>query len=353
MRILSFDIESTTGSHSDGSMCTFGYCSADSNLNIIEQKDIVMNPKTRRFETKIKLHYEKEFIKKCERFPHFYNDIKNLFIGHDYIIGFSVMNDVEFLNNACYVYNLTEIEYDFIDVQLLYKTVYNKPTLTALQTIAEELNIDYTAHRSDEDARVTFLVLKHILNDKGLNIEELLKKYHITPGLNRIGDVTPCSNGVFTRREMNYLILDFVEKNFKHSRRYKGGLSQKTFAFTDEFKYGNIDRFRRILKRIYELNGRVSSIETSNIFVNSHANLPTKYVKALELRNMGKERIKVVTEEEFMNMLGNTLPYVDFSSDVTLIKDHRHELRKQKLLKAKIKKQLNNAIQTEKTKNTK
>lgn len=337
MKILSYDIESTTGSHTDGSMCTFGYCSVDENLNIIKQEDLVMNPSTRRFETKIKLHYEKDYIKKCERFPHFYDRIVNLFKEHNYVIGFSVLNDVEFLNNACFVYNLQEIEYDFIDVQLLYKTVYNTPTLTALSTIAEELNIEYIAHRSDEDARVTFLILKHILKDKNLTLEELLKKYHITPGLNRIGDVTPCSNGVFTRREMNYLILDFVQKNYKHSRRYKGGLSQKTFAFTDEFKFNNIDKFRRILKRIYELNGRVSSIETSNVLVNTHETLPLKYQKAVEQRNIGKTRIEVVDEERFMQMLGNTIPYIDFSNDITLIKDHRHELKRQKLINKKLK----------------
>ena len=331
MKILSYDIESTTGSHTDGSMCSFGYCSIDGDLNIIKQEDLVMRPSTRRFETKIKLHYEKDFIKKCERFPHFYERIVNLFKEHDYVIGFSVLNDVEFLNNACYVYNLQEIEYDFIDIQLLYKTVYNKPSLTALSTIAEELNIDYLAHRSDEDARVTFLILKHILQDKGLTVQELLKKYHIAPGLNRVGDVTPCSNGVYTKREMNYLILDFVQKHYKHSRRYKGGLSQKTFAFTDEFKFNDIDKFRRVLKRIYELNGRVSSIETSNILVTHEENLAPKYQKAVDARNSGKKRIEVINEEKFMKMLGNTIPYIDFSNDITLIKDHRHELKKQRI----------------------
>ena len=129
---------------------------------------------------------------------------------------------------------------------------------------------------------------------------------------------------------MNYLILDFVEKNYKHSRRYKGGLSQKTFAFTDEFKFGDIDKFRRILKRIYELNGRVSSIETSNILVTHEEVLAPKYQKAVDSRNANKKRIEVINEEKFMKMLGNTIPYIDFSNDITLIKDHRHELKKQR-----------------------
>ena len=160
MRILSYDIESTTGSHSDASMCTFGYCIADEQFNIIEQKDIVMRPHTRRYESRIKLHYEKAFIKSRPYFPEFYEEIKALFSSADLIIGFSVSNDVDFLNNACQVYKLEKIYYDFLDVQLLHKTVYKKPNMCGLESIASDMGVEYLAHRSDEDARVTLLLLK-------------------------------------------------------------------------------------------------------------------------------------------------------------------------------------------------
>lgn len=336
MRILSYDIESTTGNHKDGSMCTFGYCIADEQFNILTQKDIVMKPKTRRFETKIKLHYEREFIKKSQPFPVYYNEIKNLFLGGGIIIGFSVMNDVEFLNNACTIYNLPIIEYEFLDVQLLYKTVYKKATLSGLSVIASELNIDYLAHRSDEDAKMTLLVLKHICNDKKLTLEEVIRKYHITFGYNKKGEVSPCTNGVYTKREINYLILDFVEKNAKHSRRYKGGLSQKTFAFSDEIRYENVDKFRQIMKRIYDLNGRISSIESSNVFVSNVLPLPKKYNDKIEERNKNKRRITVISEEELLKTL-KELPNLDFSNDVELLRKHRLEVKKQRELNRKLK----------------
>ncbi len=328
MKILSFDIESTTGNHHDGSMCTFGYCLAGEDLNIYHQEDIVMNPKTKRFETKIKLHYEKSFIKKQERFPAFYERISKLFLDNDYIIGFSVLNDVEFLNNACEIYGLNKIEYDFLDVQLLYKTVYKKPTLMGLSIIAEELNIDYKAHRSDEDARVTLLVLKHIVEDLKMPLSEVLRKYHITLGSNKNGEVTPCTNGELTKREINYLILKFIEKNYRHTRRYKGGLSFKTFAFTENIRYGDVDKFRCIIKRIYDLNGRIGTIESSNFFVSDYkeGELPEKYLTALNLRNKNKQRIKVISEEEFIAML-KELPEIDFSGDIELLRAHRNEIK--------------------------
>lgn len=335
MKILSYDIESTTGNHCDGSMCSFGYCLSNETFDILSQEDIVMNPKTRRFENRIPLHYEKAYIKAQPRFNEHYEKIKTLFSENDLIIGFSVSNDVDFLNNACEVYSLDKIDYEFLDVQLLYKTVFKKPTLSALSTIAEELGIEYLAHRSDEDARVTLLVLKHIVNYVNLPIKEVLRKYSITLGTNKNGESMPCTNGTLTKKEINYLLLKFVEENYRHSRRYKGGLSFKTFSFEDGIRYGDIDKFRQIIKRIYDLNGRIGSIESSNVFVKlDDSTLQEKVQKSLDERNNGKTRITVITLSKLLETL-KELPTLDFSSDADLIKEHRLEIlnnRKQRRL---------------------
>ena len=238
---------------------------------------------------------------------------------------------------------------------MLYKEVYKKPTLSGLGVIAEELGLEYKAHRSDEDARVTFLVLKHIVEDLKMPLEEVLRKYHITLGVNSSNDVVPCTNGELSKREINYLLLKFVEKNYRHSRRYKGGLSFKTFAFTDELRYGDVDKFRRILKRIYDLNGRVGTIESSNVFVNSfkEGELPEKYLNAINLRNKDKQRITVISEEEFLSMV-KELPEIDFTKDTELLRIHRNELklsREKKRLEKRKKRNLECAQNTKKEQN--
>lgn len=342
MRILSYDIESTTGSHNDGSMCTFGYCIADEQFNIIEQKDIVMRPYTKRYEPRIKLHYDKAFIKVQPQFPAFYEEIKRLFSESDLIIGFSVSNDVDFLNNACQVYGLEKIVYDFVDVQLLHKTIYNRKNMCGLEGVANELSIEYLAHRSDEDARVTLLILKHVASEQNLTVSEVLKRYHITPGTNNKNETVPCTNGTYTKKEINYLINDFTEKVRRHSRRYKGGLSYKSFAVSDEIRYGDIDLFRKIIKRVYDLNGRIGQIENSNHFVSVNGETTDKETKSLTLRNEGRKRIKVITLDLFLSMLG-TLPDIDFSGDVDKIKQHRREVRKKReLARLERKKQFTN-----------
>ena len=328
MRILSYDIESTTGSHSDASMCTFGYCIADEQFNILEQRDIVMRPYTRRYEPRIKLHYDKSFIKAQEPFPFWYEEIKKLFESSDLVVGFSVSNDVDFLNNACQVYKLDKITYDFVDVQLLHKTVYKKQNMCGLEGVANEFQIEYLAHRSDEDARVTLLVLKRMANELNLSIEELLRKFHITPGTNNTVETVPCSNGTYTKKEINYLINVFVEKHRRHSRRYKGGLSYKSFAFSDEIRC-DVDLYRKIIKKIYDLNGRVGQIENCNHFVSKEGVITDKENKSLELRNEGRKRITHITLEKLLAMTGE-LPNLDFSSDVEIIKQHRREVRKKR-----------------------
>ena len=329
MKILSYDIESTTGSHSDASMCTFGYCIADEKFNIIEQRDIVMRPYTKRYESRIKLHYDKSFIKAQEPFPFWYDEIKNLFASCDLVIGFSVSNDVDFLNNACQVYKLDKITYDFVDVQLLHKTIYKKQNMCGLESVANDFQIEYLAHRSDEDARVTLLVLKKMIDELGLCVNDVLKKFHITPGVNNQIETVPCTNGTYTKKEINYLINLFIEKNYRHSRRYKGGLSFKSFAFSDEIRYGDIDLYRKIIKKIYDLNGRVGQIENSNHFVTKEGVLTDKESKSLALRNEGRKRITAITLEKALSMVGE-LPDMDFSSDVELIKQHRKEIRKKR-----------------------
>ena len=328
MNIFCYDIESVSGNHNDGSMCSFGYCKSDENFAILEQKDLVMRPNTRRSTLGDPLPCEKAYIKAQPKFPEFYNEIKALFESADYIVGFSVMNDVEFLNSACQVYNLDKIEYEFIDVQLLYKAVYKNPTMSGLEKIAEELGIEYLAHRSDEDARVTLRVLQHLCEKDGVTLPELLRKHGIMPGSNTKTETYPCTDGTYTKREKNHLILDFVEKNFKHNKRYKGGLSRKIFAFSDDVRYKDIDLFRKIIKKIYMLNGRISSIEGANVFV-YNGKIHEKEQFSISNRNNGRERIKSITLDELFNMLGD-LPEIDFSSDTKNIKEYRLEQKRQR-----------------------
>ena len=80
---------------------------------------------------------------------------------------------------------------------------------------------------------------------------------------------------------------------------------------------------------MYELNGRVSAIESSNVFVNTFENgeIPEKYLNSINIRNKDKNRITIISYDEFMEML-KELPEIDFSSDGELLRAHRNEVKK-------------------------
>ena len=42
MKILAYDIESVSGRHNDGSMCSFGYCKSDDTFAILENSVITL-----------------------------------------------------------------------------------------------------------------------------------------------------------------------------------------------------------------------------------------------------------------------------------------------------------------------
>ena len=185
-KILSFDIESCTGSQKDGSLCSFGYYLADSKFQVIEHDDILVNPMPKVFNinqntyfTDVKLSYPEEVFRASPTFEKHYDRIKNLFQKSTYAIGFAVINDVKYVNDACAKYNLEKIEYKFIDVQHLVKCHLKQKTPMGLKKICEHLEIEYVAHRSDEDARVTLIILEKLCAYYQKSIPELLLHFNL------------------------------------------------------------------------------------------------------------------------------------------------------------------------------
>ena len=102
MKYLFFDIECASV-HMGSKMCSFGYVLADENLNILESKDIIINPKSEWdwYVLENILEQPKEYY---ERFPSFdeqYESIKQLFGEGIIAFGHGVTNDVRFINEDC------------------------------------------------------------------------------------------------------------------------------------------------------------------------------------------------------------------------------------------------------------
>ena len=132
MEYLVIDTESCTGRSDDGSLCSIGYAVCDENFNVIEKEDILINPLPKRFlvgdkknakRTGVTFAYTVEEFRKAPRFCDLYDRIKSIFSGRT-VLGFSMANDVKYLNDACDSFSLPRIEYNFYDVQFIYQLLY-------------------------------------------------------------------------------------------------------------------------------------------------------------------------------------------------------------------------------------
>ena len=178
MKYLFFDIECANGGQ--GTICSFGYVIANMDFQIVEQKDIIMNPEGRFYLTgrsgrpDIKLAYPIDTFKKSPKFPACYESIKTLIENEEhYVIGHSVHDDVMYLNKACARYGLEPFKFRYFDTQRMYREVMEDKRQISLANALLTLGVEdkFKIHRSDEDARATMLLLKALLKKANMSFE--------------------------------------------------------------------------------------------------------------------------------------------------------------------------------------
>lgn len=313
MKYLSFDIESCDGGK-NGSLCSFGYCIADENFNIIDSDDIIVNPKKafnkKLFGTVIKLAYTEDVFRKAPRFPVVYDKIRSLFSDDVTVIGFSVLNDVNYLSDAIHTYRLHHFEYEFYDVQLMY-SIHKKESRTySLAAAAGEFDIEFLEHRSVDDAIATLKVLKGILDAEQLTFEGFVNKYAVMPGrTSRAGTKNSYTDVAYSGIDYNSpkskkrLLSEFMMT--MPSKKLAGlPFSHKVVCFDEELELGDISHTRNLITKLYALGGRYSSgVESSNVFVYENTE-SARYKYARETSKTG-HRLQFMPYSAFIDKLGD------------------------------------------------
>lgn len=190
MEYLFLDIECSEGK----SICSFGYVLTDALFNVIEKRDILINPQsyfhTGPWKKKdkeadedegIKLAYPVSEFKSQENFPGFYDEIKKIVTTKGRkVVGFSIGNDARFINYACCRYHMPCFNFSFIDVQSICQGIFDEKNQIALEKmIAEyEVNIDgLTPHKSSDDAHITLLVAEAMCKRERKTLEQLAAEH--------------------------------------------------------------------------------------------------------------------------------------------------------------------------------
>ena len=170
-------------------MCEYGQVVADTSLNEIEggRKDLVMNPGAdgkfsligRKNRPDVELaHSEKEY-RHAPRYPQFHDDIA-FFLTRKQSMVFlwAAENDIQVILDQCKRYELSPISFIAYDVQAIFlKEFKDFKGLPSLASACRYLDIDIEGivqHRPDEDAYLTLLVLKGIMEKTGKSVMELI-----------------------------------------------------------------------------------------------------------------------------------------------------------------------------------
>lgn len=350
MNLLSIDTESCDGSAIDGSLCSVGYTLFDEKFNILSQKDILVNPLPQVFKLssygkapRINLAYEERVFRASPRFKEVYGEIKKLF-ENVLVLGFSFTNDIAYLNDACDKFGLPRIDFKYIDVQTIYSIYKGEKRQVGLSRIAEEFGIEFTEHRSDEDARATGLILKKITEQLGVNTDELIIKYELILGENGL-EPRYMSYGAKEREKFDksvksvkkILIEEFKSGLAAVEKKIPFKLSGKSFCFAEDIEYGDVDLFRSLIFALHERGVRVvKAVSECNVFVRIKDGYGDRYFNA-KARISAGEKIRIINFDYLKSLLGE-YALLDFSDDNKVLSSHYERAEIYKREKAKLKK---------------
>ena len=305
MNYLFFDIECANCFNGQGKICSFGYVLADMDFNIIEQKDILINPAskfhlTRKGQEVIVLGYDKEEFKKSPKFDFFYERIKELLESPDVIIfGHSVNNDINFLLSECGRYKKPYFNFKAYDTQILHKHFMPESNINALGKICESFQIEVeNLHRSDYDAYLTMRVAKKLCEELHSSMDELLERcpncyYSIENGA--------CVNHYITISYSKKLI-DYA-RFVKPDRRLmsKSKVKNKTFSFSLDFEK---DKYKQALFLVNSLRRQAGNYTTKLGKMQYFLAYGDTCKRTQNVNELANSSIQVLDEMSILELLG-------------------------------------------------
>ena len=317
MKYLFFDIECSVVSKTAAKICAFGYCLTDEEFNILEKEDLLINPQggfhltDRKGTQGLVLPYEYANFKKYPTFTDYKEKIYGLLQDLDVlVVGHAAMNDVKYLNLESKRFQLPSFAFRFADTQFLYMNrIKDFSRQFGLGAIAEELGVEFVAHRAVDDAYATMRIAKALClaEGEGIKLPELSEKYQITLGEIRDYEITQTTSAGLMehraaqekkREERERLKTEFYRFADKEKRkRAKDGLlKNKAICFSHSLEL-QLPTSKRLLLEAF----------SQGALFTSHAEECDFYVcfegeSGARIKSVKKGR--VLTLDEFSSYLG-------------------------------------------------
>lgn len=275
MKLVFFDIECASVFKNVAKICAFGYCVCDMDFNLIEKRDVLINPKgkfhltDRSGEKGLVLPYEYSDFKKCPTFPTVYQEIKELLENKDNLVfGHATCNDVRYLSLETKRFNLPPFNFEFYDSQILYMAQTGDFSRQyGLEHITKDLDVVFTPHRAADDAYATMKVVQAICEKNACTVEELNARYCVKAGKVGTGGITrtECKGlkeyenekrRVKQARELKRKqFAAFLSKKQKYNHKNCGGtFANQAFCFSKSIE-DDLKTSVKLIDKIYEKGG--------------------------------------------------------------------------------------------------
>ena len=346
-RYLFFDIESATGSK--GCICEFGYVVTNENLEIIEERNVLMNPKCEfswRVLRKI-LKKDKRVYESQKGFTSHYDFIKKLITTSDLVFGFATVNDVIYLNDDCDRFNKKAIDYKFYDIQKILGEFDSSLKNLSLENEMISLGIEFKGnlHDAKDDALNSMLVLKRMKENLNISLNEILDIVPNLVDINKDGEVESvtlnrmirlenANENKSKRKKTNKKVLAELKKYIEMKKIEASNciddtnpLFGKKICLSRNFESHKIKGIFNIINELAAV-GAVYDMKASqvDIFVIDEDENDIRMNGIRHAQENGKD-IKIINLEEFLKVLNlsiEELETLDYPQDY-LVERHKNE----------------------------
>ncbi|MCR5786227.1 MAG: hypothetical protein K6G28_00775 [Acholeplasmatales bacterium] len=348
MNYLFFDIECSVVKQGDSSICSFGYCLCDEQLNIIEKEDFLMKPylgySNSILETVIS--YSKETLERQHEFPFYYQKIKNLLENpNNIVIGQSTHYDATYLSRECNHYNLDNFECVYYDVADIFLNLFNNDNYKSLKDEGLALNaksIQSELHSSLEDALLTRCVFKELSLKFNIGYKQMLlnsKTIGLMGEENHFFDDFRILSNNMSKGSTNKKLFIGYNKRIKANVKPDAKLRGKIVVMSQNYEKTHFREMIYISYRIKEEGGRYSiDSKFGNYFVSSPL-IDQDGNKIFDPRMLNrKKNSKLIDIKEFLHIINfndeECMKFYQYVLDnnILLTKDERN-LKKRLFLK--------------------
>ncbi len=217
------------------------------------------------------LPYEYGDFKKYPTFREKADKIYALLQNRDTLVaGHATMNDVKYLNLESQRFSLPSFAFSFADTQFLYMNrIKEFSRQFGLGSIAEQLGVEFVAHRAVDDAYATMKVAEAMCKEENLCFVDLLEKYQITLGRIEKYEITPPTSAPLRayraeqerkkeeREKKKVEFYRFADKE-RRKRNKEGVLKGKVVCFSHPLEM-ELPRSKKLLSAVYAEGGYFTS----------------------------------------------------------------------------------------------